>query len=190
MSVSRRAFPPESAEPPAAPGPDQMPMDLLLKLFGMDDGFFGEFSILGPHLRKATANWAQEIPRQIVVDEATQDAMTIRDLNRLTAHVEDFVGEMALGQFGNTFESALDGIALIMCKHGINSGWATAALTLCFDKAQQQIYAETRSGNGRVFPAALRCISKIMALSMHILNRRDCELGPGVPQRGAAGGGS
>lgn len=177
--------------PPNAPsketarlGPDMMTLEQTQKVLGMDDGFYGEFGIVGPHLRKVTTNWAQDIPLQIVVDESTQDAMTIRDLNRLTAYVEQYVNEMTVGHFDETFEGALDGIAVIMRKHSINPGWATAAFTQAFDRAQQQIYRDTRAANNRVFPAALRCMTKIIALTLHLLNRRDHELNDATPQRG------
>ena len=185
-----QALAPSTSQSMADPGAsrrqaDILSLDQVKAMLAMDDGFAGEFGILAPYLRKATATWAQEIPRRIVVDETTQDAMTIRDLNRLSRYVEIFVTEMTLGQFGSNFEAALDGIAVIMRKHGINPCWATAPLALAFDAAQQQIYSETRNTNNRVFPAALRCITKIAALSIHILGRRDHELNEATPQIGA-----
>lgn len=168
-------------------GPDMISIPQMHKLLGIDDAFYGEFGILAPHLRKITGHWAADIPRNIVVDEATQELMTIRDLNRLTEYVAAFVDEMTAGKFGENFESALDGIAVIMRKHGINPGWATSAFTTAFDRAQQHIYSETRSVNNRVFPAALRCLTKVMALTFHILNRRDHELNDSNRQRGSKG---
>lgn len=169
---------------PRRSGPDMMSMLKVHKLLGIDDAFAQEFSILAPHLRKLTKKWSSEIPLKIVQDESTQDTMTIRDLNRINSLVSQIVQAMNDGQFGEDFEGPLDGIALILKTHGINPGWATTAFASSFDEAQHTLYFETRQANSRVFPAALRCMTKISTLALHILNRRDHELNDVTPQKG------
>ena len=169
---------------PRRAGPDLMSMPRLNKLLGIDDAFAQEFSILAPHLRKLTQKWSSDIPLKIVQDESTQDTMTIRDLNRINALVGQIVQAMNDGKFGDEFEGPLDGIALILKTHGINPGWATTAFASSFDEAHHKLYFETRQANARVYPAALRCLTKITTLVVHILNRRDHELNDITPQRG------
>ena len=164
---------------PRRAGPDLMSMPRLNKLLGIDDAFAQEFSILAPHLRKLTQKWSSDIPLKIVQDESIQDTMTIRDLNRINALVGQIVQAMNDGKFGDEFEGPLDGIALILKTHGINPGWATTAFASSFDEAHHKLYFETRQANARVYPAALRCLTKITTLVVHILNRRDHELNDG-----------
>ncbi len=161
-----------------------MSMPRLNKLLGINDSFAQEFTILAPHLRKLTTKWASDIPLKIVQDESTQDTMTIRDLNRINALVSQVVQAMNDGKFGEEFEGPLDGIALILKTHGINPGWATTAFSSSFEEANQRLYFDTRDANARVYPAALRCMTKISTLAIHILNRRDHELNDITPQRG------
>ena len=166
-------------------GPDIMSIEQLHKVLKFDEVFQAEFNILSPHLRKITRNWAAEIPIRILEEESHQDSVTIRDLNGINLHVKSYVDAMYSGRFYEGFESPLDGIAIILKNHSINPGWATVAFSMAFDKAQQQLFFETRQVNARVFPAALRCLTKIMVLTIHILNRRDHELNDVTPQQGA-----
>lgn len=165
-------------------GPDMLPMERLHHMLGVNEGFRSELEILMPHLRKITANWADGIPRSILADAAHQDVITIRDLNAITEYVAAYLEALYAGQFGDKFEAPLDGIALILKKHGVNPGWATIAFSNAFEGAQQRLFFETRKINSRVFPAALRCLMKIMVLTIHLLNRRDHELNDVTPQQG------
>lgn len=167
-------------------GPDLISLTKMHELLGIDDAFQAEFGILRPHLRKLTADWHAEIPMKIVSDECTQDTMTIRDLNRINAFVRQTVTAMNDGDFGEKFEGPIDGIALILKTHRINPGWATAAFASTFDAAQHRLYFETRQANVRIYPAALRCLNKISALTQHLLGRRDHELSDATTQRGGA----
>jgi len=161
-----------------------MTLEQLHKMLGFDESFHGEFGILSPHLRKITKSWKMEIPMKIAREEGAQDTMTVRDLNAIFDNVQGFLDSMYAGRFFDEFECPLDGIALTLKTHGINPGWATLAFSHAFDQAQQQLYFDTRSVNQRVYPAALRCLNKIMILTVHILNRRDHELNDVTPQRG------
>jgi len=169
---------------PKTLGPDMMSIGQLHRALGMDESFNAEFTILSPHLRKITKSWIDEIPMMIVQDESAQDNMTIRDLNGINAHVKLYMEAMYSGRFYEEFEYPLDGIALILRAHGINPGWATMAFSSSFDSAQQKLFFETRQANSRVFPAALRCLMKILILTVHLLNRRDHELNDITPQKG------
>jgi len=165
-------------------GPDMLPMDRIHALLGVNEAFRSELEILMPHLRKITANWAEGIPRSILADAAHQDVITIRDLNAITEHVIAYLEALYAGEFGAKFEAPLDGIALVLKKHGVNPGWGTIAFSNAFELAQQRLFFETRKINPRVFPAALRCLLKIMVLTIHLLNRRDHELNDVTPQQG------
>ena len=170
--------------PPAQNGPDLLSIEQLHKMLAIDDVFHAEFSILSPHLRKITQNWSKEIPMKVVGDQMAQDSMLVRDLFSINENVEWYLNTMYAGEFYDHFEAPLDGIAITLKAHGINPGWATVAFAAAFDMAQQKLYFETRKLNQRVYPAALRCLNKIMVLTIHILNRRDCELNDITPQRG------
>lgn len=180
---------PNIAEPkvrskPKSMGPDILGIEDLHKMLGIDEVFIAEFGILSPHLRKITKNWGLEIPMRIVQDETAQDTMTVRDLNSIFDNTRDYLDVLYAGRFYEEFESPLDGIAITLKTHGINPAWATASFAQAFDTAQQQLYFETRQVNQRVYPAALRCLNKIMVLTVQILNRRDHELNDVTPQRG------
>lgn len=161
-----------------------MSIDQLHRMLGIDEVFHAEFGILSPHLRKITKTWRMEIPMKIVKEETAQDTMTVRDLNSVFDNVQGFLDSMYAGRFHEDFECPLDGIALTLKQHGINPGWATFAFSNAFDEAQQHLYFETRNVNHRVYPAALRCMNKILILTLHFLNRRDYELNEVTPQRG------
>lgn len=182
------AFSPSSAvvgkRPRTKLGPDMLPMERLHHMLGVNEGFRSELEILMPHLRKITSNWSESIPRSILADAAHQDVITIRDLNAITEYVGAYLEALYAGQFADKFEAPLDGIALILKKHGVNPGWATIAFSNAFESAQQHLFFETRKINSRVFPAALRCLMKIMVLTIHLLNRRDHELNDVTPQQG------
>jgi len=165
-------------------GPDMLTLEQLHKMIGFDECFHAEFGILSPHLRKITKSWKMEIPMKIVMEETAQDTMTVRDLNEVFDDVQGFLDSLYAGRFFEDFEGPLDGIALTLKAHGINPGWATFAFSNAFDAAQQQLYFDTRQVNHRVYPAALRCLNKIMTLTLHILNRRDQELNDVTPRRG------
>ncbi len=173
------------AVPKANKGPDIMSIEQLHKMLGFDEVFHQEFAILSPHLRKITKTWAMDIPMKIVKEETAQDTMTVRDLNGIFDNVQGFLDAMYAGRFYEEFEGPLDGIALILKTHGINPGWGTFAFSNAFDTAQQQLYFDTRNVNHRVYPAALRCLNKVLVLTLHILNRRDHELNDVTPQRGS-----
>ena len=178
----------KTAKPAARNGPDIMPIEQLHKQLGIDETFHAEFSILAPHLRKITKAWKMEIPMKIAQEESAQDTMTVRDLNSIFDNVQGFLDSFYAGRFYEEFEAPLDGIALTLRTHSINPGWATFAFASAFDVAQQQLYFDTRSVNHRVYPAALRCLTKVMVLTLHILNRRDHELNEVTPQRGVRPG--
>lgn len=165
-------------------GPDIISIEHLHKMFGFDDVFHAEFDILSPHLRKITKSWTIDIPMKIARNENAQDTMTVRDLNGIIDDVQGYMDSLYAGHFYEGFEGPVDGIAMRLKAHGINPAWATAAFSSAFDTAQQQLYFETRQVNQRVYPAALRCLTKIMVLTVHILNRRDVELNDVTPQRG------
>ncbi len=165
-------------------GPDILNVEQLHKMLGFDEVFNAEFGILSPHLRKITKSWKMEIPMKIVKEETAQDTMTVRDLNSIFDNVQGYLDSMYAGRFYEDFEGPLDGIAITLKAHGINPGWATFAFSTAFDEAQQQLYFDTRQVNHRVYPAALRCLNKIMVLTTHMLNRRDHELNDVTPQRG------
>lgn len=167
--------------------PDIIPIDALHKMLGIDETFHAEFGILSPHLRKITKNWKMEIPIKIAEDDTAQDTMTVRDLNEIFEGTQGFLDNLYAGRFYDEFEAALDGIAVILKTHGINPAWAMFAFASSFDLAHQQLYFETRNSNRRVYPAALRCLNKIMVLSLHLLSRRDHELNDITPPRRAAG---
>lgn len=169
-------------------GPDIISIEELHKMMGFDDVFHAEFGILSPHLRKITKSWAIEIPMKIARNDNAQDTMTVRDLNGIFDDVQSFLDTLYMGRFYEDFEAPLDGIALKLKAHGINPVWATTAFSHAFDTAMQQLYFDTRQVNHRVYPAALRCLNKIMVLTIHILNRRDHELNEVTPQRGGGFG--
>ena len=169
-------------------GPDILSIQRLHDLLGLNEEFTEELKILMPHLRKITANWATDIPRAILRDETHQDSITIRDLNTITDHVAAYMDALYSGRFYEKFEAPLDGIALTHKTHGVNPGWATDAFANAFETAQTRLFFETRKANGRIFPAALRCLVKIMVLTIHLLNRRDHELNDVTPQQGAGTG--
>lgn len=184
MNMNPSISEPKVRSKPKRMGPDILEIEDLHKMLGLDEIFSAEFGILSPHLRKITKNWATEIPMRIARDETAQDTMTVRDLNSIFDNVRAFLDVLYAGRFYEEFEGPLDGIALTLRTHGINPGWATASFASAFDTAQQQLYFETRQVNQRVYPAALRCLNKIMVLTIHILNRRDHELNDITPQRG------
>lgn len=166
--------------------PDILPIESLHKMLGFDEAFNAEFGILSPHLRRITKNWKTEIPMKIAKDDSAQDTMTVRDLNSIFDNTQGYLDSLYAGRFYEEFEAPLDGIALALKAHGINPGWATFAFSTSFDNAQQQLYFDTRKVNHRVYPASLRCLNKIMVLTLHLLNRRDHELNDVTPQRGVA----
>jgi len=185
MTIDQEFASPEARTVPRnRKSPDLMSIEQLHKMLGFDEVFHAEFGILSPHLRKITKSWKLEIPMKIVKEETAQDTMTVRDLNSVFDNVQGFLDSMYAGRFYEDFESPLDGIALTLKQHGINPGWATFAFSNAFDEAQQQLYFETRNVNHRVYPAALRCMNKILILTLHFLNRRDYELNEVTPQRG------
>ena len=161
-----------------------MSIEELHKILQFDEAFDAEFGILSPHLRKITRNWPKEIPLRILEPEAHQDSVTIRDLNTVNHSVQSYVEALYSGRFYEGIEAPLDAIALVLRSHRINPGWATVAFATAFDNGQQQLFFETRKTHARVFPAALRCLTKIMVLTIHLLNRRDHELTDATPPRG------
>lgn len=169
--------------PAARLGPDIIAIERLHDALGFNEEFKSELEILMPHLRKITANWTLDLPRAILADDAHQDAMTIRDLNSITEDVSSYLDALYSGRFYEAFEAPLDSIALTLKNHGVNPGWATIAFANSFETAQQRLFFETRRVNNRIFPAALRCLMKIMVLTIHLLNRRDHELNDVTPPK-------
>ena len=169
--------------PPARIGPDMISIERLHVALSFNEEFKSELEILMPHLRKITATWALDLPRAILADDTHQDAMTIRDLNAVTEHVASYLDALYSGRFYEEFEAPLDGIALVLKSHGVNPGWATIAFANAFETAQERLFFETRKINNRIFPAALRCLVKIMVLTIHLLNRRDHELNDVTPAK-------
>jgi len=144
---------------------------LLRDALGFDIIFAEEFKILRPYLGKMSREWAVQIRTKLIQDNTINPLFNKADLFDLDGLLAAYFTEVRSSRFYEKFFVSVEALAQFFIDKNVKSSWLVAAIMEVFHDAQLNLFFDKEARNGRVVVAALRCLMKIMTLTIQIINR-------------------
>ena len=152
----------------------QTPVDSrnhLREALGFDIVFEEEFKILRPHLGKMSRDWSVQIRTKLIEDKSINSMFSKADLFNLDGLLTAYFTEVRSSRFYEKFFVSVEDLAQFFIDKKVNESWLVAAIMEVFHDAQLSLFFDRESHKGRVVVAALRCLMKIVTLTIQIINR-------------------
>jgi len=159
---------------PVASSPNKVPEDAAKRLrtaLGFNVVFAEEFKILRPYLGRTSLNWPVKIQEMIIDNEELNGKFSSADKIELDRLMDAYIRQMRTGRFYESFFESVDDLAQFFIQRQVQNSWLVGAFMNVFYDAQLEIFFDKEARHGRVVVAALRCLLKIMTLTIQILNR-------------------
>ena len=147
-------------------------LEQLRKTLQFDASFNEEFRILRPNLGKITQHWSFQMSSQLTEHLGAMNRMDSVDAGKFDQLMKTYVREMRTGRFYVDFAAAVEGLADFFIERNVKLSWLVGAYLGLFYEAQLAIFFDRKSEEARVVVSALRCLLKIMTLTIQILNAR------------------
>lgn len=161
---------PPSPAAPSQPFQDDAAKRLRTAL-GFNVVFAEEFKILRPYLGRTSRTWPVKIHEMVMEHEELRGKFSSADSLELDRLMEAYIREMRSGRFYEAFFEAVEDLAQFFIQRQVQNSWLVGAFMNVFYDAQLEIFFDKEARQGRVVVAALRCLLKIMTLTIQILNR-------------------
>lgn len=145
-------------------------MDRLRKALDFDVVFNEEFKILRPYLGRISRQWPYQIQQLILEQDHLKEKFGSADAVELDKLMNAYIKEMRSGRFYEPFFESVQNLAQFFITNGVPNSWLVGAFMKVFHEAQLEVFFDKEARNGRVVVAALRCLLKIMTLTIQILN--------------------
>lgn len=143
----------------------------LRATLGFDLVFAEEFKILRPYLGRISRGWPIKIQEMIFENEELAGKISSRDALHLDDLMKRYQRQMLGGRFYEEFFNATEDLASFFRQRNVPVAWLIGAFMNVFYDAQLDIFFQKEARQGRVVVAALRCLLKIMTLTIQIINR-------------------
>ena len=139
---------------------------------GFDVVFSEEFNILRPYLGRISRLWPVQFQDMILESEDLSGKITARDVVELDALMKRYARQMLSGRFYEEFFQTTEELAAFFIKRNVPTSWLVAAFMTVFHDAQLEIFFDKEARKGRIVVSALRCLMKIVTLTIQIINRK------------------
>ncbi len=139
---------------------------------GFDLIFSEEFNILRPYLGRISRLWPVKFQDMIMENAAMADVITARDAVEIDALMKRYARQMLAGRFYEEFHQTTEELAIFFAKRKVSSDWLVSAFMNVFHDAQLEIFFDKEARQGRIVVSALRCLLKIMTLTIQVVNRK------------------
>lgn len=143
----------------------------LRAALGFDLVFAEEFNILRPYLGRISRLWPVKLQDMIMDNAELSDKITARDAAELDGLMKRYARQILSGRFYEDFYQATDELAGFFVKRRVPNSWLVSAFMGMYHDAQLEIFFDREARQGRVVVSALRCLLKILTLTLQIINR-------------------
>lgn len=143
----------------------------LRAAIGFDSEFASEYRLLRPYLPDLVRDWPEEMALQIMRVSSGWGNADDGEVTRFRTLCTQFTNGVTSGRFYEDFFSTMIALRDYFVERGVSLDILAGSLMARFQDAQLKLFFMTRAKDGRVFISALRCLFKIMALTLQILNR-------------------
>lgn len=144
----------------------------MRKELGFDIVFSEEFNILRPYLGRISRLWPVRFQDMILESEDLSGKITARDVVELDGLMKRYARQMLSGRFYEEFFQTTEDLATFFIKRNVPNSWLVAAFMNVFHDAQLEIFFDKEARKGRIVVSALRCLMKIVTLTIQIINRQ------------------
>lgn len=142
----------------------------IRKALNFNAEFSAEFDILKPYLARISRKWPYTIKHLLQADKELAPLLSADDFAKFDELMLRFTTELRSGRFYEDFEGAVAAMGSFLTAKGIPSSFLIGAIMTVFHEAQLELFFDKEARNGRVVVSALRCLLKIMTLTLQILN--------------------
>lgn len=160
-----------SAADMANPDEQDAALKRLRTALGFDVVFAEEFKILRPYLGRISKTWPTQVYVMMTEHKDFQDKFSSADALELDRLMNAYIRQMRSGRFYEPFFESVDDLAQFFIQRNVQNSWLVGAFMNVFYEAQLEIFFDKQARNGRIVVSALRCLLKIMTLTIQILNR-------------------
>lgn len=143
---------------------------LLRAALKFDVEFAEEFKILRPYLGRIVQHWPSVIQKMVTEHQDNKGKFTAGDKVDLDRLMAAYIHELRSGRFYEKFFKSVENLAGFFIERGVPNSWLIGAFMDVFHEAQLEIFFDKEARKGRIVVAALRCLLKIMTLTIQILN--------------------
>lgn len=169
MSESE-AVPQAPPDPPKPAVTSDESLRVLRAALNFDIVFAEEFKILRPYLGRISRQWPYQIHEQLLSRAEIKEKFSSADAYELDQLMEAYITELRTGRFYENFFLSVENLAAFFIDRDVPDSWLIGAFMQVFHEAQLEIFFDKEARNGRIVVAALRCLLKIMTLTIQILN--------------------
>lgn len=138
---------------------------------GFDVVFEEEFKILRPYLGRISRQWPMKIQDMILDEPAMSKKISSREVVELDALMKRYIRQMLSGRFYEEFFEVTEELGSFLAKRDVPNSWLVGAFMNVFYDAQLELFFDKEARQGRIVVSALRCLLKIMTLTIQILNQ-------------------
>ncbi len=143
----------------------------LRAALGFDLVFAEEFKILKPYLGRISNRWPVQIGERVEQQSGSAGIFSSSDADQLHSLMQAYVAELRGGRFYEKFFASVENLAQFLVARNIPNSWLVGAFMDVFHDAQLEIFFDKETRQGRIVVAALRCLLKIVTLTIQIINR-------------------
>jgi len=143
----------------------------MREALGFDVVFAEEFNILRPYLGRISRLWPVKLQDLILEKSDLADKISTRDVAELDALMKRYARQMLSGRFYEEFYKTTEELAQFFVKRQVPNAWLVSSFMGMFHDAQLEIFFDREARQGRIVVSALRCLLKIMTLTVQIMNR-------------------
>ncbi len=142
----------------------------LRSAIGIDTEFSHEYRLLRPYLPDLVRDWPEEMALHVLRHSDVDSGAGAELGEKQIATMRRMTAAICTGRYFEDYYHAVTELTRQFLAAGVTPDELAGCLLAQFQDAQLRLFFMTRARDGRVFISALRCLFKIMALTLQIAN--------------------